>query len=169
MGRDLFYFIILQFYLLPIVILISLLISWVVRKTIKKINRHLGYLISIIPIVLLLFFICGLYGISAPYYIFLALALEAFYLEEIFYKIRSIKRSKLIIIIVVTILLYIFLYPKYNTPIMPSKINGQININTYQTKDCECIGFEYKEYSEPNTFCSGIPYSCRPGEKYLPF
>lgn len=161
-------FIILQFYFLPIFILISLVISWAIRKVIKKINRHLVYLISLTPIILL-FFISGLYGISAPYFVFLILAFEVFILEEFLYKVRSIRRNKLIMITIIIVLLYVFLFPKYNSPTLPLKINNQININTHQTKICGCFGFEFKELNGPNTYCSGISYSCRPGKKYLPF
>jgi len=120
MNSDLYYFIFLNFYFLPIIILISLIISWVIKKTIKNISRHLANLISLTPIILLF-------------------------------------------------LIYIFLFPKYNSPTVPLKINNQLNINTYQTKICKCFGFEFKEFSGPNTYCSGISYACKPGEKYLPF
>lgn len=176
MERSLFYFIILQFYFLPIALFVSLIISWVVKKTIKKINRYLANLISLTPIILL-FFISGLFGISAPYYIFLVLALEVFYLEEMLYEIKLIDRAKLIVFFTIVVLLYIFFFPKdssYTQPNIPIDLinpKEEININNGFSTFCSCFGLDLdgSSFGTNKTYCLGIPHSCRMGKEYLPF
>lgn len=176
MVRDLSYFIILQFYFLPIIVLICLIISWLIKKELKKLNRHLVYLISSSPVILF-FFISQLFGIYVPYTLFFILTLEVFVLQEFLYEIKSISRVQLMIFLVIVVLLYIFFFPKrssYTQPDIPVDLvnpGEPININNSFFTTCSCFGYDLSGsgLGTNRTYCLGIPHSCRVGKAYLLF